>query len=158
MTIRKENTMKTKFRRILAAVMATATMATGVGSLTANAESLPAEETMEIILIDEATATPYASVPMSYDCSSEVYLGKFKANSSTVRLSFGASTDGQAAIHFRTGSSTGTIHETIIPPAEGTTGSTLSTSFSVTAGTTYYITVEPTGGYIHTEGSFTITY
>jgi hypothetical protein len=41
MTIRKENTMKTKFRRILAAVMATATMATGVGSLTANAESLP---------------------------------------------------------------------------------------------------------------------
>jgi hypothetical protein len=127
-------------------------------TFTQNSGLTPVEETMEIILIDEATATPYASVPMSYDCYEEVSLGRFTANSSTVRLSFGASTDGQAAIHFRTGSSSGPIHETIIPPAEGTTGSTLSTSFSVTAGTTYYITVEPTADYIHTAGSFTITY
>ncbi len=39
MTIRKENTMKTKFRRILAAVMATATMAIGCGGMSANAQS-----------------------------------------------------------------------------------------------------------------------
>lgn len=37
MTIRKENTMKTKFRRILAAVMATATMAIGFGGVSASA-------------------------------------------------------------------------------------------------------------------------
>lgn len=37
MTIRKENTMKTKFRRILAAVMAATTMAIGVGGVSASA-------------------------------------------------------------------------------------------------------------------------
>lgn len=159
MTIRKENTMKTKFRRILAAVMATATMATGVGSLTANAESLPVEETMEIVLVEDDMIAPCSTtVTKTYNTSSSQYIGKFVASSTTVKLSFGDSDVGQAAIHFRTGSSTGTIHETVIPPAEGTTSTTLSTSFSVTKGTTYYITVEPANGFLSTSGSFTITY
>lgn len=149
--------MKNKVSRIFAAIMATATIA--AGSVTVSAESLPVEETTEMLLVDDSVATPYSvSVPLSYDCYSEVYLGKFKASSSTVTFSFGASTDGAAAIHLRTGSSSGTIQNTILPPPQGTTPTTVSTKIDVTAGTIYYITVEPTNTYIHTSGSFTITY
>lgn len=151
--------MKTKFTRLLSVFMVTATLTVGAGGITANAESNPvAEDTMKITLIEEV-ATPYSiSVPLSYDCYSEENLGKFTASASYVTLSFGASTDGAAAIHLRTGGFNGTIYDTILPPAQGTTNTTVSTRVNVTKGTTYYITVEPTDSYIHTSGSFTITY
>lgn len=151
--------MKTKARRILAVVMATATMATGVGNLTANAESLPVEETMEIILVEDDMIAPCSStVTKTYDCSELENIGMFKASSSTVYLSFNEPEVGAVSIKFHTGGYDGDVYKTITPPEAGTTGTTLTTSFSVVSGTKYYITAEPIKGYLSTRGSFTITY
>ena len=143
----------------IAAIATAAVMATGIGSFTANAEPLPVEEPIEIVLTAGDVAVPYSStVTKSYNCSSVQNLGIFVASSSTVSLTFGEPAVGAVAIKFHTGSYTGPVIQTILPPPAGTTATTLRTSFPVTRGTTYYVTAEPTNGYFSTRGSFTITY
>ncbi len=143
----------------IAAIVTAVVMAASIGSITASAEPLPVEEPIEIVLTAGDVAIPYSStIPVSYNCSSVQDLGRFVASTSTVYLEFGEPSVGAVAIKFHTGSADGPVIKTILPPPAGTTATTLRTSFSVTRGTTYYITAEPTSGYLSTRGSFTITY
>ena len=150
--------MKNKIKRLLAAVIAVVIMATGMGGITVNAETLSDEETNEVVLEGDTVTPRSATATKTYNTSGKQNIGKFIASSTTVHLSFSAPKVGQAAIKFHTGGYNGAVYKTIITPVEGTTSTNLTTTFSVNAGTTYYITVEPANGFISTSGSFTITY
>lgn len=50
----------------------------------------------------------------------------------------------------------GNIAKIIYPPAEGSTGTSLSTTFGVSKGKTYYFYTEPTGANNRTAGSFRV--
>lgn len=141
----------------IAAIAAAAVMATSIGSTTASAEPLPVEEPMEIILEGDS-AVPYKTpIHISYDCSSVQWLGQLVVSSSRVSLMFGEPAVGAVAIKFHTGGYEGPVVQTILPPPAGTTATTLRTSFPSIVGERYFITVEPTGGYSYTRGSFTLT-
>ena len=50
----------------------------------------------------------------------------------------------------------GNIAKIIYPPAEGSTGTSPSTTFGVSKGKTYYFYTEPTGANYRTAGSFRV--
>ena len=152
--------MKLKARKIVASALAMATMVTSMGSISANAMTSSTAETAIVSMDDNMVAPCSYTVGLSYDCDADEVdnVGKFKATSSRVYLTFNEPNDGKVDIKFHTGSYGGPVYKTITPPAAGTTSTTLYTDFAVTSGTTYYITAEPADGYIHTSGGFTITY
>lgn len=149
-------------KKIFLGVVLSLALVVNLGGICANAME-STEEQADIFGIDvyeTDDVVPYTSeVSLYYNATAGGhYLGKFTASSSIVQLKFWAPNVGRAAIYFRTGSKTGPIHKTIITPAAGETSATLTSTFSVTRGTTYYIIVKPYGDFVQTKGHLEITY
>jgi len=152
----------TTVKRVFLGAALSLALAVNLGGISVNAmESTEEQEDVsgfDVFETDEAVL--YSStVSFSYNADrTGDYLGKFRASSTIVQLSFSAPNIGRAAIYFRTGSKTGPIHKTIITPAAGETSATLYSTFSVKQGTIYYVTVKPYDDFAQTEGYLKLIY
>lgn len=143
-----------KFKRMIVCVMtAVMTMSCmpGVSVLAGESETTMAEE---MAVENNSVARAVASYYYDYDCTSYTRVGHATTAGTTMTLIYNAPTKGKVKITVK--DSSGNIIRTILPPAAGTTANTLSTTFGVSKGKTYYFYTEPTGANYRTAGSFRV--
>ena len=153
--------MKT-IKKVFFSVVLSLALAVNLGGTSANAmEGTEEQDDIYGIDVSEADdAVPYMStVSFNYDATRNGQnLGKFTASSTTVHLTFSAPIVGRAEFRFLEGSSNGPIYKKITTPVAGTTSAVLTTTISVTQGTTYYIFVYPIDDFVQTRGYLQMRY
>ena len=125
-----------KFKRMIVCVMTavmTISCMPGVSALAGESETTMAEE---LAVENNSVARAVASYYYDYDCTSYTKVGHVTTAGTTMTLIYNASTKGKVKITVK--DSSGNIAKIIYPPAEGSTGSSLSTTFGVSKGKTYY--------------------
>lgn len=143
-----------KFKRMIVCVMTavmTISCMPGVSALAGESETTMAEE---LAVGNNSVARAVASYYYDYDCTSYTKVGHVTTAGTTMTLIYNASTKGKVKITVK--DSSGNIAKIIYPPAEGSTGTSLSTTFGVSKGKTYYFYTEPTGANNRTAGSFRV--
>lgn len=143
-----------KFKRMIVCVMTavmTISCMPGVSALAGESETTMAEE---LAVENNSVARAVASYYYDYDCTSYTKVGHVTTAGTTMTLIYNASTKGKVKITVK--DSSGNIAKIIYPPAEGSTGTSLSTTFGVSKGKTYYFYTEPTGANYRTAGSIRV--
>lgn len=149
-----------KMRKILICMAVVISMLVGSTGISAYAKEENERTNIYGYAQNRDIVTRATSGTFNYSCTSTTphKLGKIKANGTTMTIKFGAAKTGKAVIEIHKGSYTGSVVSSVIVPEQGTTSTTLSSTFSVTKDTYYYIVVKTTGGYAAASGSFTLSY
>lgn len=141
----------------LVAVAAAAVMA--VSSMAVSVSAIPTSDLINNDLIsNNISARADTSVYFSCSQSSASNIRAFTATKNTVTFTHKPCTVGAAVIKIHTGSFTGPVVHSFTLPVQGASVPTITSSFSATVGTTYYITAETYGGYAQGSGHFYMTY
>ena len=143
----------------VAAVMAVSAMAVSVSAASTGSASISTSDLINNELINNDISAR-ASTSVSFNCTqgSVSNVGRFTATQNNVTFTLYPCTVGAAVIKIHTGSYSGPVVHSFTLPAQGASTPTITSSFSATVGTSYYITAEVYGGYIQSSGTFYITY
>lgn len=147
--------MTKKLKKAIASLIAITSLSTCAMGITANAYTVDDNSSAVVLNLDLNNSRASGSFP--FNVTSKTNYGKFTATKSTITASFNNCSTGSALVKIHKSGYTGTVVGNFIVPS----GSGIPTQYvniSVSSGTTYYITVEPYGGYIQAIGSFSLNY
>lgn len=147
--------MRRTFKKVLATLISAVMMIVSMNCL--NVCALEINHNTSDVTNAVESFSSRASGTFSFNVTSRTNYGKFVASKSTVTASFSNCSTGAALVRIRQGSYTGTEIGNFTVPA-GSGYPTLYANFTVSKGTTYYITIEPHDDYIQGIGSFTLSY
>jgi len=145
--------MNKTFKKITAAVMAVATLTTGITGISAIATE-PNKSILEYNT-NSANARTYGSI--SFNVTQITNYGTFVASKSTITASFNNCSAGCALVKIHKNGYTGSVVGSFVVPA----GSGVPTQYyyiNATVGTKYYITIEPHLDYFQAVGIVGLDY